>query len=141
MDGADHWSWAAGVFFLLGSAFFSATDAALVTLGEMRSRQLVDAGGARGRLLSIWVKHPDRVNATLTVGATLVATGMGALFALGSRDRSPGALATTALLAGGLLLVVGQLIPRVLGKRFPARTAVVSIPVVHVLYWMLWPLV
>jgi len=141
LAGADHWSWAAGVFFLLGSAFFSATDAALGALGEARGRQLVEAGGARARLLSIWVKHPERVNATLTVGATLVAAGMGALFALGMRDRSVGSLAMAALLAGGLLLVVGQLIPRVLGKRFPARTAVVSIPVVHVLYWTLWPLV
>jgi CBS domain containing-hemolysin-like protein len=141
LDGADHWRWAAGISFLLGSAFFAATDAALGALGEVRARQLLEGGGAKARLLSAWVKHPERVNAVLTVGATLVSAGMGALLALGARARTLGALASAALVAGGLLLVVGQLIPRVVGKRFPARTAIAAMPVVHLLYWTLWPLV
>jgi CBS domain containing-hemolysin-like protein len=80
------------------------------------------------------------VNATLTIGATLVAAGMGALLAVHGAQGTPASLARTTVAAAAALLVLGQLIPRVLGRRFPARTAVVSIPVVHVLYWLLWPL-
>jgi putative hemolysin len=137
--GGDTWQWAAGVVFLLGSAFLSGTDAALTALGEVRARQLVESGGPRARLLAIWVKHPERVRSTLTVGATLVAAGMGALLASGEA-ATPGGLVVAMLIASATLLLVGHLLPRVLGRRFPARTAVVSMPVVHALYWILWPL-
>ena len=139
MDEASTWQWAAGVVFLLGSGLFSATDAALSALGDVRGRQLVEAGGPRARLLQLWVVHPERVHATLTVGATLVAAGMGALLALVSRSRTPAALAVYALAATAALLVVGQLLPRVLGRRFPARTVVLTLPAVHLLSWLLFP--
>jgi CBS domain containing-hemolysin-like protein len=126
---------------LLGTAFFSATDAALGALGEVRSRQLVESGGPRAKVLELWVKHPGRVNAILTIGATLTAAGTGALLALAAFDRTAGAFAVATVLATSALLVVGQLLPRVLGKRHPARTAVLAMPVVHALSYVLWPVV
>jgi CBS domain containing-hemolysin-like protein len=66
---------------------------------------------------------------------------MGALFALLAAGRSVGALASATLLATGALLGLGQLLPRALGKRYPARTAVAAMPVVQALSWVLWPIV
>jgi CBS domain containing-hemolysin-like protein len=138
----DTWQAAAAVLLLLAAAFLSAVDAALSTLGEVRSRQLVENGGPRARLLSIWVDHPERVRATLTVGATLVAAGTGALAAaiLATPRRPGGDWILATLGASAALLVVGQIIPRVVGRRFPVRTAIVCIPLVHVLRVLLWPM-
>ncbi|HET7754307.1 MAG TPA: hemolysin family protein [Anaeromyxobacteraceae bacterium] len=138
------WQWFWGFVFVLGSAFLAAAETALNTLGERRARLLVEGGGPVAKLLSIWIKHPERVRATLTVGSTICSVGLGALavHVAVSFGLSPIALRTTAvaaLLAVVALLVVGQLVPRVLGRRFPATTAVLAIPVVHVLHWLLWP--
>ena len=106
----------------------------------------MEAGGPQGTLLSIWTRHPERVRATLTVGATACSVGLGAL-AVGLAvkvGRSPQAFQTVALatvVAATALLVLGQLVPRVLGRRFPATTAMLAIPLVHVLHWLLWPAV
>jgi CBS domain containing-hemolysin-like protein len=137
------WQWLAALLLVVGAAFLSAVDAALRTLGEVRSRQIVENGGTGARLLSLWTEHPERVRATLAVGATLVGTGMGALAIAwtGGRAGSAQAWAASAAGAAGVLLVVGQLIPRVLGKRYPVRTALVCIPLVHALHWLLWPAV
>jgi putative hemolysin len=140
VDEPGTWQWAAGVFFLLGSGFFSATDAGLATLGEVRVRQLVESGGPRARLLGIWARHPERVRIILLVGSTLVATGMGALLALRAEHSGLG-LAWAMLVATTSLVLVGQVLPRVIGRRFPSRTAVIAIPVVHTLYWALLPVV
>jgi CBS domain containing-hemolysin-like protein len=111
----------------------------------VRSRQLVESGGAGARLLGIWVRHPERVRATLTVGGTLVTVGFGALalaLAVAHGEAGaigPWALVVPVLVAAALLLVLGQLVPRVVARRFPVRTALVTIPLVHVVAWVLWP--
>jgi CBS domain containing-hemolysin-like protein len=133
-----------GFVFVLGSAFLAAAETALNTLGEHRARNLVEGGGPQAKLLSIWTRHPERVRATLTVGSTICSVGLGALavhVAL-RQDLTAAALRTTALAAVAaviVLLLAGQLVPRVIGRRFPATTAVLAIPVVHVLQWLLWP--
>jgi CBS domain containing-hemolysin-like protein len=133
-----------GFVFVLGSAFLSAAETALGTLGEHRARQLVEAGGPQGRLLSIWTRHPERVRATLTVGTTVCSVGLGALalrlaVTLGQSPAAGRTLAVAAVLAVSVVLLVGQLVPRVLGRRFPATTAFLTIPAVHVLHWLFWP--
>jgi CBS domain containing-hemolysin-like protein len=81
------------------------------------------------------------VNAILTMGQSFTAAGVGALFAVASGRRGAGALAVATLLATAALLGVGHLVPRALGRRFPARVAVFTMPVVRAFAVALWPLV
>jgi CBS domain containing-hemolysin-like protein len=140
LDDASTWRWWAGIALLLATALFAAADAALTALGDVRSRQLAESGGRRGQRLQLWVKHPSRVNAVLTIGATLTAAGMGAVFALFSGTRGVAALASSTLLATAALLGVGQLLPRAIAKRYPARTALFAMPAVRALSLILWPI-
>lgn len=144
MDAVPSGEWFWGFVFVLGSAFLSATETALNTLGEHRARQLVEAGGPQARLLGIWTRHPERVRATLTVGATVFSVGLGvhAVRVAVALGQPAGAFQTVVLAAASaiaLLLFAGQLVPRVIAHRFPGTTALLAIPVVHVLYWVLWP--
>jgi CBS domain containing-hemolysin-like protein len=135
-----------GLAFLVGSVFCSGTETALTALGDARARQVLEAGGRRARLLAIWVQHPERVLSTLLIGNTLVNIGAGALAgnvalevsrAYGWGEGTVLAALTGATTAG--ILFFGEIVPKTLGKRHPVRVALWSIPMVHLLYWLLWP--
>ena len=147
MHAVATWEWLLGLGFLLASAFFSATETALTALGEVRARQRIDAGGRRVRLLRLWVDHPERVLTTILVGNTVVNVAAGALAgnvalrvagAWGWAEAGVVAAATALTTAG--ILFFGEIVPKTLAKRYPARVALWAIPAVHLLYRLLWPL-
>ncbi len=140
------WQWLLGLLLVLGSSFFSGTETALTALGDARARQLAERGGRRGRLLRLWLDHPERVLSTLLVGNTLVniAAGAfaaevasGAALARGLSTTSTVAVATVTTTA--VVLFFGEILPKTLSKRDPVQVALTSMPLVHPLYWLLWP--
>ena len=147
MDAVPTWKWLLAALFLVGSAFCSGTETALTALGEARARHLRDAGGRRGRLLSLWIDHPERVLSTLLIGNTLVNIGAGALaasIAASVAARAGWSAATVVAAATAITTVVvlffGEIVPKTLGKRYPMRVALAVIPAVRVLSTALWPL-
>jgi len=140
------WQWLLGVLVLLGSSFASGTETALTALGDIRARQIAESSGRRGRLLSLWVNHPERVLSSLLVANTIFAIGGGALAGdVASSLASANGLspATSLGIATGvattLILFFGEVVPKTVAKRHPVKVAVFSIPLVYVLYWLLWP--
>ncbi|HSN90506.1 MAG TPA: DUF21 domain-containing protein, partial [Anaeromyxobacteraceae bacterium] len=120
------WKWLLGALFLLGSAFCSGTETALTALGEVRARQTLETGGRRGRMLKLWIEHPERILATLLIGNTLVNIGMGALAASVAADLAAwaGWSAATAVTAAtvivtAVVLCLGEILPKTLAKRHP----------------------
>ena len=137
----------AGLFFLLSSAFCSGTETALTALGDARARQLVESGGRRARLLGIWVRSPERVLSTLLIGNTLVNIAAGALAGdvAGDLARANGwsvgsAVAVAAGVTTATILFLGEIIPKTIGKRHPIQVSLAAISVVHIFYWVMWPL-
>ena len=136
-----------GLLFILGSAFYSGTETALTALGEPRARQLIDSGGRRGRLLALWLEAPERVLSTLLIGNTIVNIAAGALAGDVANDvaRAHGwaqgtVIAVATAVAASVLLFLGEIIPKTLAKRHPMQWALSAIPLVHAMYWVLWPL-
>ncbi len=147
MEGASTWELLIGLLFILGSAFYSGTETALTALGDARARQLVESSGRRGRLLAIWVKNPERVLSMLLIGNTLVNIGAGALAGDIANDVAKAhgwpqgsVIAVATAVTASVLLFLGEIIPKTIGKRHPMQWALSAIPVVQVLYWVFWPL-
>ena len=140
------WKWLLAVLFVGASAFCSGTETALTALGDARVRQLYDAGGRRGRMLRLWIDHPERVLSTLLIGNTLVAVGAGALAAALGTDiaawtgwSAGTTVAAATAVATAVILFLGEIIPKTVAKRHPARVALASIPVVQAFCLLLWP--
>jgi CBS domain containing-hemolysin-like protein len=136
-----------GLALLFGATFCSGTETALTALGDARARQLQEAGGRRGRMLRIWIEHPERVLSTLLIGNTLASIGAGALaVSLGVDVASWGgwSQATVVAAATGIatvsILFVGEIIPKTIAKRHPAQVSIGAIPFVQALCVLLWPL-
>ncbi len=141
------WKSLLALAFIASSAFCSGTETALTALGEARARQLRDRGGRRARMLGLWVDHPDRVLSTLLIGNTLVNVGAGALAAAlavdlvawgGLAEATAVALATATMTLAVLFL--GEIVPKTLAKRHPVHVTFATIPVVHALCLVLWPI-
>ncbi len=146
MSSAPIWKWALAAAFVAGSAFCSGTETALTALGEARARQLRDRGGRRARLLGLWIDHPERVLSSLLIGNTLLAVGSGALAAalgvdLAAQTGASAASAVTLCTVGMTVavLLLGEIIPKLVAKRHPVRLALTSLPLVHALCFVLWP--
>ncbi len=146
MEAVPIWKWLLAAVFLAGSAFCSGTETALTALGEARARQLRELGARRGRLLRLWIDHPERVLSTLLIGNTLVNIGAGALAGSIAADLarwtggSHGTLvAVTTGVATVVVLFLGEIIPKTVAKRHPAEVALSAIPLVQALCFALWP--
>jgi len=104
-------------------------------------RSLVDTGGRRASFLRLWQAHPDRILSALLVGNTLVNVGLGSLTALMADEA--GYSHGIALLTGVttvLLLLFGEITPKTFAKRHASGYAVFIMPLVALVYWILYPL-
>ncbi len=118
------------LFILVGlvlfSAFFSASEASLIALNKVRLRHLMEnkkRGAAR-----VWrlVSRMDKLIATILIGNTLVNTAIAAIstvifthfFGEGGK-----ALLVATLVATIVLVVFGELTPKVMATNHPEGTA------------------
>jgi putative hemolysin len=146
VEAVPTWKWLLGIALLLLSAFSSGTEAALASLGEARARQLREAGGRAARAFGLWIDYPDRVLATLLAGGTLAKVGAGALAAVVAADLAAAPGWTPALVFGAaiavaaaVLLFLGVLVPRKIGRWHPVRVGAVTMPVAWAATILLWP--
>lgn len=125
---------------VLASAFAASAETALTAIGEPRARQLVEEDGHKSLLL--WIKHPERILATLLVVNTLASTLSAALMtelidALGA----PNAVALATGLVTLLLLAFGEITPKTLARKYAVTFAPVAMPLVLLSYWLFYPVV
>jgi CBS domain containing-hemolysin-like protein len=131
---------------VLGSAAASASETALTSLGDLKTRQLVEAGGRRARLLRVWVDHPERVlsavlvtNTLLNIGGGVLAGEIAAGVAAAHGFSAATALGVATAVATILVLFAGEVVPKTFAKRHPVRFALALAPFVSAVSWVLWP--
>jgi len=136
-----NWQWVTFVAGSLASAFFSSAETALTALGEAKVRSLVETGGRRGALLRLWLHHPDRILSALLLGSTLVNVGLGSLTALMVDEAGYGhALALLTGVTAVIVLIFGEITPKTFAKRHATGFALFIMPLVALVYWLLYPL-
>ncbi len=79
LDPDSIWQMLVLLLCLLFSAFFSASETALMSLNKIRIRQLVDEGAPRARLLLQMLEDPQRLLSTILVGNNVVNIAASAL--------------------------------------------------------------
>jgi putative hemolysin len=140
--------WIILVLLIAASAFFSASESALMGLSQLRVRALVEAGQRRAQLIAKLKSQPERLLITILVGNNLVNIGASSMFtALALRifgADTAVTLATSVMTI--LILVFGEIAPKTLATRDPLRISyrvakplrllmVLLRPVVAVLMW------
>lgn len=128
------------------AAFFSGSETALVSVNWIRLEHWLDKGRAGAQVLERFVADPSRLLGTTLVGTNIAVIMTSSLvswaFASGFRQWSPGAVGVVSTLAVTItMLVFGEIIPKVLGRRL---TDVVTLRIIHPLrffYWVFFPVI
>lgn len=115
------------VLCLAASMFFSGSETAITSFDAHRARRLVEEGGREGKLAAFWVEQPVRVLSTILVGNNVANTLMGAVVTalairhLGGGPWSDYAVGLAVFATTAVLLVLGEITPKALGKLYTDR--------------------
>lgn len=129
--------------FLLLSAFFSGSEAALLSVQRVRIRHLVDTKVAGAARVARMVEHPERLLPPILLGNNLVNTGAAAVatsVALGLIVDASVAVAVATAAVTIVLLIFGETIPKTIAARHAERIAILIAPTIQALGWVLKPI-
>jgi CBS domain containing-hemolysin-like protein len=134
--------WAALVVCLVLTAFFNASETALVSLGKVRLRQIKGRHPRLGPLLERVASNPDRLLSTILLGNTVVTAGASSsatALAITLAPQHPVLIATVAVTV--LLLLTSEITPKVLAATYTERIALFVVQPVDILIRLFSPLV
>ena len=128
--------------FLLLSAFFSGSEAALLSVQRVRLRRLVTEKTAGAARVERMVEHPERLLPPILFGNNLVNTGLAAIAtfiaALLIDDDNLAVIVATASVTV-VLLIFGETIPKTVAARHAERVSIVVAPAIQAVSWVLKP--
>ena len=133
------------VFLVLLSAFFSASEIALVTLNRYRLRGLAESGHRGARLAQKLLERPDRLIGVILLGSNSVNALFSALttYVLLRYDiTGENAIAIATLIITLVVLILTDLAPKTLATLNPERIAYPSAfvlrPLLRISYPVVW---
>lgn len=138
-----------GILIIVGfamAAFFSGSETALVSINWIRLEHWLEKGRSGARTLEEFVGDPTRFLGTTLVGTNIAVVMTSSLVswvlarALAGWPRGAvGVVSTVAVTV--TLLIFGEIIPKILGRR---HTDALTLKVIHPLrvsYWLLSPII
>lgn len=135
------------VLCLIGSMFFSGAETAITSFGDRRARRGVSEGGRDAKALRRWVEQPVFVLSTILLGNNVTNTLLGAtataltIRRLGGTEYGEYAVPVAVVLATGLLLVFGEIVPKAIGRVYSLRLAIPLLRFLNGLGRITYPLV
>ena len=136
---------AALVFLLILSGFFAMAETGMMAINRYRLRALERTGHRGARLASELLRRTDRLLSVLLAGNTLVNAAITMIVGvmtidLFGHDRIVLGIATIVVTL--FILVFAEITPKVIGARYPERTALAASyvlkPLVKASAWSLW---
>jgi putative hemolysin len=144
VDGIAPAIWVPIAFLLLLSAFFSSAEIAFMHSQRAKLRRLAQGGDARARRVELVLDDPDRFLVTILVGNNLVNTAAAALITLAA-VRLLGETRVAVWVATGVgtvvLLMVGEITPKIISVRFAERMSLLYIRPIELLVLVATPVV
>ena len=124
------------------SAFFSAAETAITSLGALKARHLIDQRGKSVSQLRLWLQHPSRVLTTILIFNNLfniMASAIAADLAIGYFESSAIGIATGVITL--LVLIFGEIVPKSFARANSEILAIYAMLVISVIYKIFFPIV
>lgn len=140
------WGLLIGMVLLIGcSAFFSMSETAFSSSSSVKIRIAVEDRKRGAKKALLLTEKFDRTLTTLLVGNNLVNTALSTIAVvffglLITFDGAPIEVISTLVITV-VLLIFGEIIPKMIGKRNPEAVALRVAPIVYVLSLILYPVV
>ena len=125
---------------LMFSAFFSGSEAVLMSISVDRTRQLIDEGGARGNALKFLARKPNHILTTILVGNNLVNVIVASLTTtIAQRYLNNDALSISIGVTTIFILIFGEIIPKTFARTHAEALALPCIIILRGTYWVIYP--
>lgn len=130
------------ILCLIASAFFSASETALTSLSESKTRQLIEARVTGSRALTLWLRYPIRVLTTLLVGNNVVNTLCAAIATvIAQQTFGIGAISVATGTVTLALLIFGEITPKALARSNAQVFGPIALTLLVPFYFILLPIV
>jgi Mg2+/Co2+ transporter CorB len=130
------------VVLIVLSAFFSATETALMSLNRYRLRHQARAGNRAARIAEHLLQRPDRLIGVILLGNTGTNISAAALVTfLALRIGGERAILASTLALTVIVLIFAEVAPKTLAALNPPRYALPSAAVYYVLLKIVYPIV
>jgi Mg2+/Co2+ transporter CorB len=131
------------VVLLMLSAFFSATETALMSLNRYRLRHQARSGHRGARVAEWLLQRPDRLISVILLGSNLVNFSAAALVTLlAQRLGGEGTLLVSTFFLTFVVLIFCEIAPKTIAALNPARialpAALVYYPLLKITYPIVW---
>jgi putative hemolysin len=128
---------------VMASAFFSSSETAFISLQRIRIKQMESEGGAKAGRIAKMMGKPEKFITTVLLGNNFVNTAAAALgtavvLSLWRGSEQVAVLLSTVIVTV-VLLVVGEVVPKIAAAQHSERVALLFVTPVSFLSWVLAP--
>ncbi|MBY2478191.1 hemolysin family protein [Clostridioides difficile] len=130
------------IVLLMGSAFFSASETALMSLSKIRIRYMQDEGVKGAKLVSSLIENPNKLLSSILVGNNVVniaATSISTSLFIGLMGEKGVALATAVMTV--LVLIFGEITPKTIAASNSEKVSLLVSKPIKVIIFILRPIV
>ena len=129
------------VICVMGSAFFSSSETAFISLQKIRVRHMESQGGEKAGKIARMLEKPEKFITTILLGNNFVntaAAALGTAVVLSLWDEEIAILVATVVVTI-ILLVGGEVMPKIAAAQHSERIALLFVTPVSWLSWLLTP--
>ena len=129
------------VLLVIGSAYFSGTEAALMSVNRIRIKNAAGNGNKKASLVLKFTENFDKVISTLLIGNNIVnilATSIATVLFTTYFPKYGVTLSTVVMTV--VVLIFGEICPKSMAKQRPEIFSMVTAPLFKIIMWILTPL-
>jgi putative hemolysin len=124
------------------SAFFSGSEAALLSLPHEKAKQIAEEHGVDSWAMKKWLEVPNDLLTTILVGNNFVNILIASLSTnIAERYLSNDALAISVGITTVAILMFGEIAPKTFGRGNSEKFAPVCVLILIAFYYLMWPVV
>lgn len=125
------------------SAFFSASETALTAFNRSKLKMIAEKNQHKANLLKGWVKRPNEILTSLLIGNNIVnilSSSIATTVAISTFGNNPRSIAIATSLMTVVLLIFGEITPKVVAKTYSTQISYFVIKFAHLLSRIVYPI-
>lgn len=127
---------------VLLSAFFSGSEAALISIPTKRVKQLIEEGGSKAKALRFLSEKSNEILTTILIGNNFVNIFVSALATtIAQKHFASDAISYAVGFTTLMILIFGEIIPKTFARNHAERLALPMIRILQLCYFILFPAV
>jgi len=127
---------------IIGSGFFSGSEAVLMSLGIDRAKQLIEQGGSKSKAMEFMIERPNELLTTILVGNNIVnILAASVTTSIATRIFKSYSVEISTGLVTFFILIFGEIIPKTFARAHAEKLSVFIIYILRLKYYLFFPII